>query len=328
MFGPKPSARGLLRATLLPEISARLDWRSLDRRPTDFIDVRLRRRYSDLLFSIRTRDTGEEVLVYALVEHQSSADPRMAFRMLGYLVRIWEDHLGSQPGASTLPLIVPVVIYNGRSPWKAARTLRELLQGPADLVEAAAAHTPAFRYRLFDLQHSGADDLLLRLLTVHGQVALWAMRMHGDDTRVIAEVGRMKKLLDRMMKQRDGQAALEALLRYILATHEQLDRKKFQHAVGQAINKRAGEKVVTVYEQLVEEGRVKGRAEGRTELLLEQLAIKFGPLPPAVTARVKQADVTEVTTWAARMLTAATLAETLESPPARKPARRPTKARG
>lgn len=71
-----------------------------------------------------------------------------------------------------------------------------------------------------------------------------------------------------------------------------------------------------------------GRAEGYAELFLSQLAIKFGPLPPAVTERVRQADMTEVTTWALRMLTATTLAETLESPPTRKPARRPTKPRG
>ena len=80
---------------------------------------------------------------------------------------------------------------------------------------------------------------------------------------------------------------------------------------------------MTVYEQLVEEGRKKGGAD----ILLNQLATRFGPLPADVTERVKHADLAELTAWSTRVLTAATLAETLEAPPARKGTRRSPKAR-
>jgi len=55
-------------------------------------------------------------------------------------------------------------------------------------------------------------------------------------------------------------------------------------------------------------------------LLLELLATKFGALPAAVTARVTAATSAELTTWARRLLTAATLAETLGPPRRRRTA--------
>jgi hypothetical protein len=60
---------------------------------------------------------------------------------------------------------------------------------------------------------------------------------------------------------------------------------------------------------------------------LNQLATRCGPVPAKVQARVKAAEVAELTAWGTRVLTAATLAEVLDSPPARKPARRSTKPR-
>jgi predicted transposase YdaD len=335
-----PHAIGLLQACLPPDITARLHWDSLVRKPADFIDARLRGRYSDLLFSIRTIDTDEEVLVYALMEHQSTPHPLMVYRVLRYMVRIWDDHLKAHPRARRLPLIISVVIYHGSEPWKVARTFRDLLDAPRALLDAAAEHVPQFRFRFIDLQHRDADRLLADVLTAFGQAAVWAMKTAGDDEHVIEGLGRMSDVLGKMLAQPDGQAALGALLRYLLATHERLDQSKLARTVAETIAPHAGEKVVTVYEQLIEKGRKKGlkegRAEGRAEglakgqakLLLNQLAAKFGPVPAKVQARVKAAEVAELTAWGTRVLTAVTLAETLDSTPARQPVRRSARPRG
>jgi flagellar biosynthesis/type III secretory pathway protein FliH len=70
------------------------------------------------------------------------------------------------------------------------------------------------------------------------------------------------------------------------------------------------------------EGRDEGRDEGRREMLLKQLAAKFGPLPDSATARVQKASAAEVEAWTLRVLTAASLAEVFAEPRAKPRARR------
>ena len=79
--------------------------------------------HSDLLF--RTTFDGDDAYLYFLIEHQSSPDDLMAFRMLRYQVRIWERHLKTEPttsGKTGLPMIVPVVLYQGHRRWTAPPT--------------------------------------------------------------------------------------------------------------------------------------------------------------------------------------------------------------
>ncbi len=88
---------------------------------------------------------------------------------------------------------------------------------------------------------------------------------------------------------------------------------------------------MTVYEQLIEEGRQKGLrqgiTEGRAELLLELLAAKFGAVPAEVRHRVRQASADELAAWGTRVLTAATLEDALISSRAPQPPRRARRPR-
>ncbi len=95
-----------------------------------------------------------------------------------------------------------------------------------------------------------------------------------------------------------------------------------------SVKAKGGDKEVLVY-VLVEHQSKKGRVEGQAALVLDLLTAKFGPLSTAVTARVKRAKAAELTSWAQRILTKSTLAETLDTratgakaSPARKPSSR------
>ncbi|MEV6278272.1 hypothetical protein [Nocardia sp. NPDC051832] len=52
------------------------------------------------------------------------------------------------------------------------------------------------------------------------------------------------------------------------------------------------------------EGKAEGKAEGRAEALLELLQQKFGPVPDAVGASVRSADVAQLQRWTSRVLEA------------------------
>jgi predicted transposase/invertase (TIGR01784 family) len=89
VFSDPEHAAGELRTVLPAALVARLDWPSLRLLPATFVDPALAELRADLLFSASVG--GREVLVYVLLEHQSSVEPFMPLRLLGYQVRIWGD---------------------------------------------------------------------------------------------------------------------------------------------------------------------------------------------------------------------------------------------
>ncbi|AYF75212.1 hypothetical protein D7D52_16580 [Nocardia yunnanensis] len=46
---------------------------------------------------------GRDAFVYVLIEHQSRPDSLMAFRMLEYTVRIWNDYIRNNPRPTLCP---------------------------------------------------------------------------------------------------------------------------------------------------------------------------------------------------------------------------------
>jgi hypothetical protein len=123
--------------------------------------------------------------------------------------------------------------------------------------------------------------------------------------------------------------ALEVLLRYLLATHGRFSVKKIGNLLDKAAGPKAREAIVTVLDDIERRGRAQGRAQGRVQgraqMLLELLTIRFGAVPPEVNARVMAADEATLSRWAARVLTAPTLANVLDEARAgASPVRRPS----
>ncbi len=75
-----------------------------------FVEEDLRASYSDILYSLRTRHGPG--YVYALIEHQSTPDKLMTFRLLRYALAAMQRHLDA--GHDTLPLVVPILFYHGK----------------------------------------------------------------------------------------------------------------------------------------------------------------------------------------------------------------------
>ena len=61
----------------------------------------------------------------------------------------------------------------------------------------------------------------------------------------------------------------------------------------------------------VAQGRMEGKVEGRVEIVLKQLALRFGPLSEAAQACVRDAPDAQLDAVAERVLTAGTLEEAL-----------------
>ncbi|WP_032815728.1 Rpn family recombination-promoting nuclease/putative transposase, partial [Yersinia mollaretii] len=77
-------ARDFLEIHLPSEFRKICDLNTLQLESGSFIENDLRAYYSDVLYSLKTQT--HDGYVYALIEHQSSPDKHMAFRLMRYAI--------------------------------------------------------------------------------------------------------------------------------------------------------------------------------------------------------------------------------------------------
>ena len=116
VFSDTRNAAGLLRPHLPQEVARTLRWSTLTHVPGRFVSDDWRGREADLLFSVERQDSGPPVLVYVLLEHQSTPDRWMRLRLLNYCLLAWMRWHREHENEPQLPLIVPVVFYQGAEP--------------------------------------------------------------------------------------------------------------------------------------------------------------------------------------------------------------------
>ncbi len=132
--------RGLLEI-IGSDLASSLDFSKVQRVNTTFIADNLREQESDLVFLLPFRDTNEtEVLIYILIEHQSTVDPVMGFRLLFYMCQVW-DQQRQKWVSENVPKsewrfrpIIPVVFYTGQPKWQTPLSLEALMDVPQALL--------------------------------------------------------------------------------------------------------------------------------------------------------------------------------------------------
>ena len=308
-FGVPSHAVSWFAARLPPEIVRHLDLSTAERCEDHFVDETLQAVETDLLY--RVRWAGREAFLYVLLEHQSGVEVLMAFRMLRYVVRIWERWLRGHEGATSLPPVIPLVLYHGRGRWTAATELTDLIDAPCRLIDVLRPHLPAFSFRLEDL--SEQDDETLRALETTAFVRLVLLLLkrarEGDGASLLrACAGLFSAASKGPLGFQDVMAALQYLVRVSEGVHEEDIRW-----LADELSQESEEVIVTLADRWREEGLTRGREEGREQgrrsMLLKMLRLRFGEIPDGVVARVGAACLDEIDSWAERVLTAASAEE-------------------
>ena len=140
------NVKGLLQI-VASDLVDRLDFSRLEKVNQSFIPDNFREQESDVIYLVpfRSEDVGE-VMIYVLIEHQSTPSHVMGFRILFYMVQIWDaQHRGWE--AEEVPQsqwrfrpIIPIVLYTGSGKWEAPIRMDVLM----DLPEALMRFVPTF----------------------------------------------------------------------------------------------------------------------------------------------------------------------------------------
>ena len=120
LFSDREMVEHLLRDFVT--VTGALRFETLERYPDTHINRNLRERREDLIWRVRSRN-DDWCYIYILAEFQSQSDPSMPARIDEY-VGVFLSGLyrtGVLERGDRLPLIVPVVIYNGIGKWRSSR---------------------------------------------------------------------------------------------------------------------------------------------------------------------------------------------------------------
>lgn len=306
VLGEPANAASQLRAVLPAGLVGRLNLDQLTPVSGSFVDASLRWRHSDLLFTAPLE--GRKAFVYVLVEHQSCTDPLMAFRMLRYVMRIWDRYLAEHPEATRLPAVIPLVVHHNRRPWSGPTEVLELLDLDGDTVEAAREYLPRFRFLLDDLARLDQQALRARPLTPQARMTL-LLKIAVGNARLADDLRSWADDLRAILRRPGGYDDFVALVTYIETVGE-APTEELNDLFTQ-LGPDAKETYVTTAEMLRAEGRAQGEAQGeargRAEALVQLLALKFGPPTQTVLDAVRAASIDQLETWTARILAADTL---------------------
>ena len=267
VFQHPENAAAELRHVLPAEHVAAIDWSTLKLEPGSYVDEALADQHSDLLFSATAHASGERVFVYLLFEHQSTAEPRMALRLLSYMVSIWERFSDDDKHkASPLPLIVPAVLSQVVGGWKAATRFSGLFS--PNLGFLADTVLPDFSYAVDDLHRTDDADLKARAVAQQARLALWLLRDARDGALLLQRLVDWIGELEELARMPGGERALGPLLSYVVRVSSDLQLEQFRAILKERAP--ATESItMTIAEQLLAEGMAKGVAQGKAQGVVE-----------------------------------------------------------
>jgi predicted transposase/invertase (TIGR01784 family) len=108
----------------LPDhIKNNIDFNSIKPLPNSFVDDELQQQITDLLYS--TTFNNKPGFIYLLIEHQSTPDKLMPFRLLKYMVAIMDSYLEKHK-ETELPIVYPMIFYTGYKPYNYSTDIFDL----------------------------------------------------------------------------------------------------------------------------------------------------------------------------------------------------------
>ncbi|MDA5495814.1 Rpn family recombination-promoting nuclease/putative transposase [Yersinia intermedia] len=254
------TACDLLEFHLPPELRQLCDLSTLRLESGSFIENNLRACYSDVLYSLKT--TAGEGYVYALIEHQSSPDKHMAFRLMRYAIAAMQSHL--EAGHDTLPLVIPVLFYHGIvTPYPHPMSWLHAFNQPELAGQLYSGDFP-----LVDVTVIPDDEIM-----THKRIALLELLQKHIRQRDSSEL--LEQLVMVIASGYTTEDQLKAAINYIIQVGETAELEVFIHNLAQRLPQHE-ESLMTIAQKLEQKGEargiVKGRVEGKLEVARTMLA--------------------------------------------------------
>ena len=259
------TARDFLQIHLPASLRELCDLQTLKLESDSFIEENLRAYYSDVLWSVNT--TEGNGYIYVVIEHQSTPDAHMAFRLMRYAVAAMQKHLDA--GHQQLPLVVPMLFYHGaKSPYPYSLCWLDEFANPKLARQVYAAAFP-----LVDITVIPDDEIVQ-----HRRMALLELIQKHIRQRDL--MGLVEQIVSLLLTGVTNDSQIKTLFNYILQTGDAPRFSEFIRGVAER-SPQHKEHLMTIADRLheagfqkgwlegLQEGQQKGKQEGKQEGLIE-----------------------------------------------------------
>ena len=261
----KRVAREFLTRHLPKDLAKKVNFNDLVLQPRSFINDVRKESAVDVLFKTTLDD--KEAFLYLLVEHQSKPDKLMPFRMLKYTCNILDDHLEKHKTklkgkTKKLPFIYPMVIYHAKKPYGYSTDINDLVDAPKSFVDQYFLKP----FQLIDLGE--IEDEQLKKHAWSGVMEFALKHIFARD--VLPHIKNITTLLAQL-DQLDGREFVEVVLQYFLERGEIKNKDQFFELINDNISHEVGGDIMTLAEQLREEGKSEGQQQKAFEIARDLL---------------------------------------------------------
>ena len=291
LFQDKENVRGLVEI-VAGELVELIDFSQLSQINRSFIPDNLREQESDLVFSVplQSESEADELLIYILIEHQSTVDSTMGFRVLFYMTQIWDSQRREwesdnvPKGQWRFRPILPILFYTGEQRWHTPLTLNVIM----DIPDMFSRFVPTFDILFLSVKETDESDLtksdhpLGWLLTV-------LQKEHANKeairTALIETMLHINTLGEEQAQQR--RRAISYLLLLILHRRPADEHAELSTLVDQQIEQPSDREEVGIMAQTMAEHLIEqGETRAKQAALLKLIRFQFESVPESVTNKI------------------------------------------
>lgn len=240
------TARDFLDVHLPPALHQACDLNTLRLESSSFIEEDLRAYYSDVLYSLKAGQS--DGYIYALIEHQSSPDRHMGFRLMRYAIAAMQRHLDADN--DKLPLVIPILFYHGQvTPYPYPMNWLQEFSEPE-----LARQLYSNDFPLVDVTVISDDEMM-----THRRMAILELLQKHVRQRDLAEL--LEQLVTLLLAGYTNNEQLTSLMNYMLQVGDTAAPENFIRELARR-SPQHEEVLMTIAQKLEQKGIEKGRLEG------------------------------------------------------------------
>ncbi|WP_375329713.1 Rpn family recombination-promoting nuclease/putative transposase [Candidatus Tisiphia endosymbiont of Nemotelus uliginosus] len=264
IMGNEIAAQEFLEYYLPNNFKEKIDLSKIKIEQESYIEESLRRKYSDIIYSVRTKN-DESAFIYVLLDHQSTSDYWMALRLWRYTLLLCERHKKNE---DKLPLICPIIMYNGVDKYHAPRNLWNLF---TDSEQAKKLMTED--YQLVDLQSMSDDEIVQKKHL--GMMEYVMKHIHQRDMIKLWEQFLERFKLEILVDKENGYIYLRSFLWYTDAKLLEERQSELEQLLAKYLSEEEkGNIMRTVAQKYIDEGEARG--EEKKAMAVAKNLLKVG----------------------------------------------------
>lgn len=248
----------------------------LTRYTNRYITKKYKSKEADLVYKLKNQE------IFFLIEHQSTIDYNMPYRMLNYCLDIMQEWSRNKKiGKNTrYPIIVPIVIYTGNQKWKMPRNFREKQIG--DYV--FERYQIELEYNFIDI-NKFPRQMLLQKNSMFGYIMFLEKAQTREELvgnlEIIIESTQSKKILEEFVN----------IISYLL---EDTLEEEIKQKLLKKIERKVGEKEMDRLESLVNRMRAENNRRVQKEIVKNMISIKLDEKIILQTTKIKEEELEKI----------------------------------